>query len=342
MRGGGAIIAGVLLVAAACGGGPQTQRLVPTATPTLDRTPVTVRVGHVASPLYDPLYLALGRGYFTQLDVTVQLQQVRPGQDLVDLLARGEVDAAVTDFGAALFNGLGRGVKYRVVGSMAAVPATGTSPVALEVSKKLVDSGRVKAPADLKGHAIVIEGGAGSGNGYLASAVLQPAGVSLKDMTVGDLALASMEPAVKSGGVDAALAIAPYSTAMERDGVTVPIGAPPPGSAWSGLVYGPKLGASAGQRFFQALVRAERDLAGPAGTSDDTLAILAKYTGRPVDQLKAAVPFDWTADLRPDPAGLAAIQATYRGLGLLRYGADLPPGGFVDDSFSRRAATALH
>jgi NitT/TauT family transport system substrate-binding protein len=342
MRGGGAIIAGVLLVAAACGGGPQAQRLVPTATPTLDTTPVTVRVGHVASPLYDPLYLALGRAYFSQLNVTVQLQQVRPGQDLVDLLSRGAFDAAVTDFGAGLFNGLGRGLKYRVVGAMAAVPAAGPSPVALEVSKKLADTGRVKTAADLKGRAIVIEGGAGSGNGYLAGAVLQPAGVSLKDMTVGDLALASMEPAVKSGGVDAALAVAPYSTAMERDGVTVPMGTPAPGSTWSGVVYGPKLSASAGQRFFQALVRASRDLMGPARTSEDTLAILARYTGRSVDELRATPPFDWAANLKPDPAGLAAIQATYRGLGLLHYGADLPPAGFVDDSFSRRAAAAIH
>jgi len=57
--------------------------------------------------------------------------------------------------------------------------------------------------------------------------------------------------------------------------------------------------------------------------------------------MRAVPPFEWDPNLKPDPAALTAMQATYRALGLLQYAADLPAGGFVDDSFSKRAATAF-
>src|SRR5215471_17462666 len=99
MRGGGQIIAGLVLVLmAACGGAQPHGQASARATPTLDATPVTVTVGQVPTTLYAPLYVAMERGYFTQLHVTVRLPVIRPGQRLIDLLSRGEVDVAMTDF----------------------------------------------------------------------------------------------------------------------------------------------------------------------------------------------------------------------------------------------------
>jgi NitT/TauT family transport system substrate-binding protein len=295
----------------------------------------------VASPLWAPLYLALDRGYFEALNVTVQLQAIRLGQDPVDLVSRGAVDAVVTDFGAGMFDGLARGLKLKVVGSMAEMPADGSTPFALEVARPLTQSGKVRTLADLKGRRIAIEGGAGSGSGYLADLALKRAGIGLKDLTVVDLAAASTETAIDSTGIDVALVPGPYTTSMEQHGVAAPMGAPPAGSTWSGVVFGSKLGGSAGQRFVQALARAARDLRGAARTADDTVAILAKYTGRPSGELKSVVPFDWRPNLDPDTKSLAAIQATYRELGLLHYDRDLPDSRYVDASYSKQAATAL-
>jgi NitT/TauT family transport system substrate-binding protein len=340
MRGGGpAGIVIALLMLAGCGGSTPERIAAPTATP--DLRPVTVKVGHVASAQWAPLYVAIERGYFRRLNVDVQLRPVRLGQDPVDLVSRGQVDVTLTDFSAGMFNGLAGGMKCKIVGSMAAIPAAGVPPIQLEVAKPLLDQGKVKTLADLRGRKIAVAGGAGSGSGYLAGLALQGSGVGLEDMTVIDLAATDMEEAFKIGSIDAALAPAPYSTSMEQHGVAAPRAAPSPGATWSGVLFGASLGSSAGLRFFQALVRGARDLAGPDRTSDDTLAILSKYTGVGPDVLKTVPPYDWDAALKPDPTALAGLQASYRDAGLLKYGANLPASRIVDTTYSKRAASAL-
>jgi NitT/TauT family transport system substrate-binding protein len=328
-----------LLALAACGGSTPQRVAAPTAT--ADLAPVTVKVGHVASTQWAPLYVAIERGYFQRLHVNVQLQPIRLGQDPVDLVSRGQVDVALTDFSAGMFNGLGAGLTFKVVGSMAEIPSEGAPPLLLEVAKPLLGQGKVRTLGDLRGRKIAIAGGAGSGSGYLAELALQSAGVGLKDMTVIDLAATDMEEAFQIGSIDAALAPAPYSTSMEQHGVAAPKAAPPPGATWSGVLYGARLGGSAGLRFFQALVRGARDLVGPDRTADDTLAILSRYTGVGTDVLKSVPPYAWDAALKPDTAALAGLQASYRDVGLLKYGADLPASRIVDATYSRRAASAL-
>ncbi len=345
MRSGGIVMVGLLWVLAACAG-PGPSALHSSSGPrapsaTSDTTPVTVRVGNVASTAYAPLYVAMDRGYFDKLHVKVDLVAIRAGQDAIDLVSRAEVDAVVSDLSAGMFNGLAHAQKFKVVGSMAVVPAEGTPPLALEVARPLRDSGQVKTLADLKGRKIAIAGGAENGGGYLADLALEKGGVGLHDLTVIDLAAADMETAIASGGIDVALAPAPFTTQMEQHGVATPMGGPPPGSTWSGVLFGAKLGASAALRFFEALVRGARDLQGAGRTSDDTLAILARYTGTTPDVLKTVPPYDWELNLRPDPAELAAMQATYRRLGLLTYGKDLHVASYIDATYSKRAAALV-
>jgi NitT/TauT family transport system substrate-binding protein len=329
------LVAG-LLALTACGIGPTPQPGRPTPTP--DLTPVTVRVGHVASTEWAPLYLALDRGYFAQLGVKVELVAIRLGQDPVDLVGRDQVDAVVTDFGAGVFNGLARGLPFRIVGSLPEFPATG-APLVLEVAKPLLDSGKVRSIGDLRGRNIAIDGGTGSGSGYLADLVLQKGGIGLKDLSPTiDLGRGSMETGIASGGVDTALVPQPYAARIEQAGLAAPIGTPPAGATWSGLLLNDKLSGWAAQRFVDALARAARDLDGPAGTSDATLAIVARYTGVSVDVLRTLPPYAWDPALRPAPAALAGLQETYRSLGLLQYGADLAPARISDSSYARQAA----
>jgi NitT/TauT family transport system substrate-binding protein len=333
------LVAG-LLALTACGIGPTPQPGGPTPTP--DLTPVTVRVGHVASTQWAPLYVALDRGYFAQLNVKVELVAIRLGQNPVDLVARDQVDAVVTDFGAGVFNALAAGGRpFRIVGSLPKFPAMG-APFVLEVAKALVDSGKVKGIGDLKGRNIAIDGGTGSGSGYLADLVLRRGGVRLSDLSPTiDLGRGSMETAFAVHGLDTALVPQPYAARIEQAGLAAAIGTPPAGATWAGVLFNAKLNGWAAQRFFDALVRAARDLDGPGATSDDTLAILARYTGVSVDVLRTLPPYAWDSALRPDAAALAGLQATYRGEGLLRYGADLPAARITDSSYARLATTTV-
>jgi NitT/TauT family transport system substrate-binding protein len=329
----------LLALLTACTVGPQPGPAGPTPTPAL--SPVTVRVGHVASPEWAPLYVALDRGYFEQLGVTVQLVAIRLGQRPIDLLARDQVDAELTDFNAAMFNGLSQRLPFRILGSLPTLPASG-HPFVLEVAKPLVDSDGVKSIADLKGRNIAIAGGTGSGSGYLADLVLRSGGVSLKDMTPTiDLATDSMQAAFEVHSLDTALVPQPQATSIEQAGLAASIGAPPAGATWAGVLANDKLTGWAAQRFFDALVRAAHDLSGLGGTSDDTLAIVSKYSGVSVDVLKTVPPYAWDPDLRPNPTSLAGLQLTYRGQGLLQYGADLAGGRIVDGSYSRAARSLV-
>ena len=120
-RAGTCVIVG-LVALTACNPVPAPRRVGPAPRSTPNQTPATVRVGHVASTQWAPLYVALDRGYFDEVNVKVRLQAIRPGQDTGDMMARGEVDAVVTDLSARVFNQLARGRTFRIVGSMAAFP----------------------------------------------------------------------------------------------------------------------------------------------------------------------------------------------------------------------------
>jgi NitT/TauT family transport system substrate-binding protein len=309
MRGVGRLVA-LLLALVACGPAQSPARL----------PPVTLRVGAVPFTQWAPLYVALDRGYFDQLNVRVQLVPVRLGQDPVDLLARGQLDVLLTDLDVRVFNGLAAGLRFKVAGSMARLPEAGAMPFALEVGTPLTE---------LKGGKIAIEGGPGSARAYLADRMLRTAGLGLKDLTVIDLSAASTEVALAGHGVDAALVPAPFSTAIEGHGVAVPQGALPPGAAWDGLLLSDGLTTSAGQAFIDGLIRGVRDLVGRARTSDRTLAILARHTGISERVLSTMPPYDWDVGLRPRSLPLADLQATFRAEGLLTYGSYLPAEGIV-------------
>ena len=324
----------VLTATLACGGSGSTPG--PAASPD---QPITVHVAHAPSTLFAPLYLAIDRGYFAKQKVTVELDTIKAGQDAIALAANGQIDVVVAGFSAGLFNGLNRGLEFKVVGSMGASPKDGTAPSALEVSKQLFDSGAVKSPADLRGRKIALSGGNTAAGAFQADTVLQQAGLGLKDVTVVNLGFPDMEAAIRSGAVAAALPPAPFTTRMEADGVAVKLGQPPVGTTATGVIYGKTFlkNRDAAQRFFNGLARAAQDLQGDQKKSPETLATLAKYTGQTVEVLQKVPFYDWFPRLAPDVKSLDRMQATYRSLGLLDYPTNLKTSAYVDDSFSRKA-----
>lgn len=342
---GAALVLGVALAVAACSLPGSQARPSPGAGFTIDRTPVTVRIGHTQSLTFAPLYVALDRGYFSQLNVRVDLVQVRLGQDPIQLASLGQLDAVVVGVGASVFQEAQQGRKFKLAGSMAVTPTTsGRAPSTLEVAKTLVDAGQVHTPADLKGHTIAITGGAEGPDGYLTDLVLGRSTVGLESLKTIDLAAPDMEAAIKSGGIDAALAPAPIASAMEQDGTTVAMGNPPSGISVSGVLFGGRFGGSAAQRVFIALAHAARDLeaATRSGTMPDAMvATLARYTGLAPDAVRATPPYDWDPDLRPDAVTLGAMQDTYRRFGLLTFPQNVPAGKYVDQSYWKVAQKAL-
>ncbi|MGW1077071.1 ABC transporter substrate-binding protein [Streptomyces sp. NPDC002537] len=310
-----ALLAGVTLLATACGeGGSSSDKKSDKAAGT-----TTVTVAQVPSTLFAPLYLADAKGYFKAEGLNVKLQKVQAGQDAVPLAGTGKVDAVVAGFSAGLFNGIDQGLKVKVVASMGASTGKQPSPTALEVAKRLLDSKDVDKPADLRGHKIAVAGGPGAAGGYQLAATLRASGLALKDVTIVNVPIPDMSSALANGSVDAALAPAPFTTAMEEHSVAKPLAVPPRGTTATGVVFGTAFaGKPAADKFLTALRKGAADLQGQGATSTENLTILAKATGQKLDVLRKTPPYQWDPRLAPDQAQLAAQQQAYRDAGLLK------------------------
>jgi NitT/TauT family transport system substrate-binding protein len=279
----------------------------------------TVKVAHVPSTLFAPLYLAQAKGYFKEQGLTVDLQKVQAGQDAVPLAGTGKVDAVVAGFSAGLFSGMAQGLKVKIAASMGASTGARPSPTALETSQRLLDSGDIKAPADLRGRKVAVAGGAGAAGGYQLAATLREAGLTLKDVKVVNVPIPDMQSALADGGVDAALAPAPFTTAMEERGVAKPLAVPPRGTSATGVILGTAFADKpAAAKFMTALRRGAADLQGDGATSKETLGILAEATGQKLDVLRKTPPYQWDPALTPDTRQLAAQEQAYREAGLLK------------------------
>ncbi|MGW5121267.1 ABC transporter substrate-binding protein, partial [Streptomyces noursei] len=269
--------------------------------------------------LFAPLYLADAKGYFKEQGLQVELTKVQAGQDAVPLAGTGKVDAVVAGFSAGLFNGLAQGLKVKIAASMGASTGDRPSPTALEVARPLLDSGKIGKPSDLRGRKIAVSGGAGAAGGYQLAATLKESGLTLKDVTIVNVPIPDMSNALADGAVAAALAPAPFTTAMEERNVARPVAVPPRGTSATGVVVGTAFaGKPAAEKFLTALRKGAEDLQGKGATAEENLTILAKATGQKLDVLRKTPPYQWDPQLAVNQGQLEAQRQAYRDAGLLK------------------------
>jgi NitT/TauT family transport system substrate-binding protein len=261
----------------------------------------TVRVGHLPSALFAPLYVADAMGYFEQEGITLELTPLKSGQDGIPMLSNDQLDVMVAGFSAGMFNALEQGLAFKVVGSMGISPGDPeNSPTALEVRQELLDDGTVTSVADLRGRTIGVAGGPGATGGYLLAAMLEEGGLTLNDVEISNLATPDQEPAITNGSVDAATPSAPFSSAMEEAGVASPIAVPAQGTTGTGVIY------------------------------SETL-------GQDIEVLKASPMYTYLPDLAPQPEQLEAMQSVWIEAEQITYTEPLDIAGIVDASFAEGA-----
>lgn len=300
----------------------------------------TVRVGHLPSSLFTPLYVAQAKGYFEEAGLTLELIPIKSGQDGIPMLSNDQMDVMVAGFSAGMFNALGEGLAFKIVGSMGISPGDPeNSPTALEVAQGLIDDGSVTSVADLKGRKVAVAGGPGATGGYLLAAMLEEGGLTLNDVEVVNLATPDQEPAITNGSVDAATPSAPFSTAMEESGAASPLAVPAEGTTGTGVVYSETfLGADAAQAFFTALTKGAQELSADGQQSDEVYQIIAEATGQDLEVLKASPMYSYLPDLAPQPDQVEAMQQVWMEAGLITYTEPLDVSTLVDSSFAEGAA----
>lgn len=299
----------------------------------------TVRVGHLPSALFSPLYVADAKGYFEEEGITLELTPLKSGQDGVPMLANDQLDVMVAGFSAGMFNALEQGVAFKVVGSMGISPGDPeNSPTALEVRQDLLDDGTVTEVADLKGRTIGVAGGPGATGGYLLAAMLEEGGLTLNDVEISNLATPDQEPALTNGSVDAATPSAPFSSAMEEAGVASPLAVPAKGTTGTGVMYSESFAsADLAQGFFTALAKGAQELSDDGKQTDEVYEILADTLGQDIEVLKASPMYTYLPDLAPQPDQLEAMQAVWIEAGQITYEEPLDVASIVDASFAENA-----
>lgn len=296
----------------------------------------TVRVAHLPSTLFSPLYIAVDKGYFDEAGLKVELEAVKSGQDAIPLLASGKLDALAAGFSAGMFNARNEGLEFQIVGSMGintGDPAS--SPTMLIAGQEAHDAGTVTTVADLKDKKIAAAGGPGATGGFLVASILATEGLTLNDVEIVKLSTPDMPNALSTGAVDAALASAPVSGRIVADKAGTAIGVPAKGVSSSGLMFGPEFATSdAAQKFFDAVARGAADLQGDGIKDEANLAILAEATNQEVDAIKALPFYTFDPKLAPQPATIEQMQEIWMQGGQISYDTALTVDQLVNDAFS--------
>ncbi len=296
----------------------------------------TVDVGYVQLSIFSPLFVAQEKGYFADEGLKVNLENVKSGQDAIPLASSGKLDTALVGFSAGMFSAINTGLDVEVVGSMGVQPEDRERPPsALLVRQELIDSGEYSSLADLEGRTIGVLGGEGATGAFYVGMALQEAGLSLDDVNFTQLSNPDMPTGLQTGGVDAAFASAPFWEMAVEDGAAEKVWTTPEGTSGTGMIYGGEFSDSEnGQKFFDAMARAAKDLQGEQRYSEENLRIIAEATDQSVEDVKSTPLYTWLPDLAPLPDQLATMEQTWMELGALEYDQPLPQEEYVNTTFS--------
>jgi NitT/TauT family transport system substrate-binding protein len=248
----------------------------------------TVKVGITNAATDAGFFIADKKGYFRDAGITVSMNAFPSAAKMIAPLGGGELDAGGGTVSAGLYNAVERGIHLRVVADKGSVTDK-LEYSTLIVRKDLVDSGRYKTLADLKGMTIAAAS-KGTGNESSLNEALKKGGLKFTDVNVVYMGFPEMLVALRNKGIDAAINNEPTITRAEEEGVAVRASKDViyPGQQTAVVLYSEKFAQEhrpVAQKFMNAYIRAVRDynnalhdgkLAGP--NADEILSILTEYT----------------------------------------------------------------
>jgi NitT/TauT family transport system substrate-binding protein len=190
--------------------------------------------------------LAIAQGYFEQAGVAVETVDFNGDQtQQFPALLTGNVDVVGNAISPGLLNLAARSVAVKIVASQARNDP-GASAVSLVVRTQLLDSGRLKSYADLKGLKIAVSG-QGSPAEFALAKVLADSGNALSDVERITMDFPSSAPALANGAIDAAFLPEPFATRAVQQGIGVKwrtVGDMDPGSQNTVIQFSPRLAAN--------------------------------------------------------------------------------------------------
>jgi NitT/TauT family transport system substrate-binding protein len=282
----------------------------PKATPT--PVPVTIKLGTLPFLSNSVFQIAVDEGYFAQQGITVEMVQFKQSTEMIPLLVTGDLDVCAPAATAAFYNAVASGARIRIAFPLTVFHEGECASIALLARTQDVEAGKWQDPATWKGLRFASSAGLQGGLGYVAHRLLNPAGLTLDDISVDKVDSAALGEALLSGQYDIVYAVEPWVTqilAMGGVARILPAEQSAPGYVSSTILYGARLldNPEIGMRFGTAYLQAVRQYLN--GKTPRNVEISAAYTG-----MDAAVVSDicWTwapPDGKVEPQALADFQA---------------------------------
>ena len=235
-----------------------------------------INIGFTRTATDIGLFVADKRGYFKAEGLDVNFIQFDSAARMIAPFASGDLDVSAGATSAGFYNAVARGIDMRIIADKVSTPPGRTSQT-LVVRKALVDSGRFKSLADIKGLKLAntAPGTAAMGSLYK---MVEKAGLKISDVELVSLGFPQQVLALSSGAIDLALPAEPMTTEAISKGYGVKVISDDevyPNHQNAVIFYSGKFATQrrdAGIKFLKAFLRGVRD-------HNDALGKDGKFTG---------------------------------------------------------------
>lgn len=314
------------------------------------QTRTEVRVGTLGAISDAPIFIADKKGYFREEGIDVKMTVFQSAATMIAPLGAGQLDVGAGSPSAGMYNAVARKINILIVADKA-ISTPGYGATKLIVRKDLVNSGKFKTLADLKG--LKIAGNApGVSNTAMLNVMLTSVGLIYADVNVLNLAFPDHLVALQNKSVDAGATIEPIATLAVAGGHAVEIMRDDqiyPNHQIATLIYAEDFAKKRdlATRFMKAYVRGIRfylkslkDGRLTGETADEVIDILTEYTPQKnKDLLRRITPTGMDPDGKVNTESLQRDVDFYTAQGLVETKVDVSK--MVDMSFADDAVKAL-
>ena len=295
-----------------------------------------------------PFFIAQARGYFRDENLAVEFITFDSAAKMIAPLASGDLDVAAGGPSAGLYNSIARHIGVRIVADKTSTPP-GRPSQTLLVRRSLIDSGRVKGLADLKGLKVASAAPGSSAMGTL-NRIYRMTGLAPADIERIYLGFPQQIAALQNGAVDVAFPTEPFASEAVRKGFAAAFMTDDqiyPGHQIAVLIYADRFRLQqrdVALRFMRAYLRGVRaqnaaivdgHLAGP--DSEEFISLIAAETPVKDTNLLRSMRLSATdSQGRLNVESLAEDLDVFRAEGLIE--GSINVGEAIDQSFAEEAS----
>jgi NitT/TauT family transport system substrate-binding protein len=278
-------------------------------------------------------FVAEAKGYFRAAGIEVKFLPFASASTMIPALASGELDVGSGAVSAGHYNANERQIPLKIVADKASNTAD-YSFQSIVVRSALIESGKFKSFADLKGMKFAIPAPASVGEQSILNEALKLGGLGWNDCERAFLGINEQVAAFKNSGLDVSITSEPLISIMAKQGLTrrfATVGSFYPNQQAAVVCYGAQFATKRpeiGKRMMKAYLQGVRDY-------NDARYSVTKDR----DLIRSVIPAALHPDGTVNADGLAKDLAFIKTLGLVK--SNVSVADVIDMSFAQAAVAEL-